>query len=155
VKPFWKNRQFWRFVVLALIGVTTAVIWRLSLVPAGESSRQSEQIVVPVVAATQQGGDFFDYLFIFVRKMAHFIEFFGLGLLWGLYNKLRPRPLPFVWLYGLGVGVLDELLQGLAPGRAPGMMDVVLDYCGYFCGFALVFAAADWYWRRKKRKQRK
>ena len=152
MKKLWESRAFWRWVVLAAIGVTTGIIWYLSLIPAGQSSQQSDRLVAPVVTVTKMGGDFFDYLFVFVRKMAHFIEFFGLGFLWAVYGKLRYRPLPLMWLYGLWVGIADELLQGFAPGRAPGFWDVVLDYCGYFCGFALVFAAVDWYLRRKKRK---
>ncbi len=151
----WKSKSFWRWVVLAAIGATTLVIWYLSTLSSGRSSQQSDQFVAPLVIATKTGGDFFDMVFVFVRKMAHFIEFFGLGLLWGAYGKLRPRPLPLMWLYGLLVGVLDEAVQYFTPGRSPGFWDVVLDYCGYFCGFALVFATVEWYLRRKKRKLQK
>lgn len=151
----WKSRSLWRWLLLAAIGVTTGVIWYLSLRPGVSSAQQSDKLALPLVQAATAGGTLFDRLFVFVRKMAHFIEFFGLGFLWALYNKVRPRPLPFVWLYGLLVAVLDEALQFVAPGRAPGFWDVVLDYCGYFCGFALVFAAADWLARRKMRKLQK
>lgn len=147
-----KTKRVWRWLLLAAIGVTTLFIWYLSLRPAGFSSQQSDQLALPLASATGAKGDFFDQLFVLVRKMAHFAEFFGLGLLWALYGKARPRPLPFMWLYGLAVGVIDEALQYITPGRAPGFWDVVLDYCGYFCGFALVFAVADWRIRRKLRQ---
>ena len=151
----WKSRGLWRWLLLAAVGVTTAVIWYLSLRPGQTSVQQSDQMTLPLIQATTAGGDVFDMLIVFVRKMAHFIEFFGLGFLWALYSRVRPRPLPFAWLYGLLVALADEALQGITPGRAPGLMDVVLDYCGYFCGFALVFSVADWLLRRKIRKQRK
>ena len=145
------NRKHWRWIVLALIGVTTGVIWYLSLIPAGSSTQQSDKLTVPLVSATGAKGDFFDQLFIFVRKMAHFAEFFGLGLLWGVYGRLRWHR--WMWLYGLVVAVADEAIQYFVPGRAPGFWDVALDYCGYFCGFALVFSVADWWIRRKKRNK--
>lgn len=148
----WNKRVRWRWLLLAVIGGTTLFIWYLSLRPAGASSQQSDKLTLPLAGATGATGDLFDQLFIFVRKMAHFIEFFGLGLLWALYSKVRPRPLPFAWLYGLAVGVIDEAIQFITPGRAPGFWDVALDYCGYFCGFALVFSVAGWLARRKIRK---
>ena len=153
MKNLWKNKKMWRWVLLAAIGVTTLIIWGLSLRPAGMSSQQSDKLAVPLINATEAKGDFFDQLFVFVRKMAHFIEFFGLGLLWGLYR--RQRPVRGVLCYGLLVAVIDEALQYITPGRAPGLWDVALDYCGYFCGFALVFAVADWCARRKLRQQKK
>ena len=149
------NKSLCRWLLLAAIGVTTLFIWYLSLRPAGASSQQSDKLTLPLAGATGATGDFFDQLFIFVRKMAHFMEFFGLGLLWGLYDKVRPRRLPFAWLYGLPVGVIDEAIQYITPGRAPGFWDVALDYCGYFCGFALVFSVANWCGRRKNRKLQK
>lgn len=148
-----KRPRLWRGLLLGAIGVTTGVIFYLSLLPAGVSSQQSDQMALPLINATGAGGDFFDQLFVFVRKMAHFAEFFGLGLLWGLYGRLRY--LRGMWLYGLLVGVADEMLQYFTPGRAPGFWDVALDYCGYFCGFALVFALADWRKRRKTRRLKK
>ena len=149
---WWSNRRLWRWLLLAAIGVTTLIIWALSLRTAGVSGEQSDKLTLPLVSVTGASGDWFDQLFIFVRKMAHFIEFFGLGLLWGLYSRVRPRRLPFAWLYGLPVGMVDEVIQHFVPGRAPGVWDVALDYCGYFCGFALVFSVADWLIRRKMRK---
>lgn len=148
-----QKKKLWRWLLLAAIGVTTGVIWYLSLIPAGASAQQSDKMMLPLAAATKAGGDFFAQLFVFVRKMAHFVEFFGLGLLWGLYA--RQRWLPYMWLYGLPVGILDELLQAITPGRAPGFWDVVLDYCGYFCGFALVCSVTQWWICRKKRRRTK
>ena len=153
MKQLWKNKTFWRWALLAAIGVTTLVIWALSLRSASASSQQSDKLTVPLVTATEASGDFFDRLFIFVRKMAHFLEFFGLGLLWGLYRC--QRPVRGVLFYGLLVAVVDEILQYFTPGRSPGFWDVVLDYCGYFCGLALVFAVADWLKRRKLRQPKK
>ena len=136
-----------RWVLPALIGLTTLGIWGLSLRSAGTSSLQSNALALPLAGAAAAKGEWLSIIMMVVRKLAHFGEFAVLGLLWGLYG--RRRPLKLAWLYGLPVAVIDELLQFLAPGRAPGVWDVALDYCGYFCGFALVMAVAEWRRRGK------
>lgn len=145
-----KKQKIWQIVLLALIGVATALIWSQSLKSAGQSMQSSNPIALPMAGNEGVSGDLFDILLLLVRKLAHFFEFAVLGVLWGLYSRRRPGK--FAWLYGLPVALMDEGLQYFAPGRAPGMWDVVLDYAGYFCGFALVFSIAGWLLRRKSRK---
>lgn len=144
-----KKQKRWQIVLLAVIGVATVLIWSQSLKSAGQSSLNSNAVALPMAGNEGVSGDLFDTLLILVRKLAHFFEFAVLGVLWGLYSRLRPGKL--AWLYGLPVALLDEGLQYFAPGRAPGVLDVVLDYAGYFCGFALVFSIAGWLLRRKKK----
>ncbi len=145
-----KNQKRWQVILLVLIGAATALIWSQSLKSAGQSSMNSNAIALPMAGNEGVSGDVFDILLMLVRKLAHFFEFAVLGVLWGLYSRLRPGK--FAWLYGLPVALVDEGLQYFAPGRAPGLWDVVLDYAGYFCGFALVFSIAGWLLRRKSRK---
>ena len=142
-----------RWLLPALIGLTTLGIWGLSLRSAGDSSAQSNALALPLAGAAEAKGEWLSILMMIVRKLAHFGEFAVLGLLWSLYGQRRP--LRLAWLYGLPVAVIDELLQYLAPGRAPGFWDAALDYCGYFCGFALVLAVLEWRRNRKNRKVEK
>ncbi len=148
-----KRKNLYKCILWVLITLTVGVIWSLSLRSAYASSQQSNVVALPVISTTGAAGDWFDILLYMVRKMAHFAEFWWLGLLWGLYGRLRWYPL--MWTYGLAVAVIDELLQYFAPGRAPGFWDVVIDYCGFFCGFALVMAVVEYLRRKKERKNPK
>lgn len=147
-----KRKRRYKVILWVLIVLTVGAIWSLSLRPAATSNEQSNAVALPVVEATGAKGVQFQEILITVRKLAHFVEFAALGLLWGLYGCLQWYPV--MWLYGLAVAVIDEFLQYFVPGRAPGFWDVVIDYGGFFCGFALVMAVAS-YRRRKLQKNKK
>ena len=147
-----KQKKRYKILLWALIVLTVATIWSLSLRSATASNEQSNAVALPVVEATGAKGVTFQEVLITVRKLAHFAEFGWLGFLWGLYGCLQWYPV--MWLYGLAVAVIDECLQFFVPGRAPGIWDVVIDYGGFFCGFALVMAVAT-YRRRKAQKNNK
>lgn len=73
---------------------------------------------------------------IWIRKSAHFLEFFVLGaLLFGAFAFLRPR---VQTLAALGSGAvfaaLDEWHQFFVPGRSAQFSDVVLDTAGVLVG---------------------
>lgn len=91
----------------------------------------------------------------FVRKGAHFTEYFILGLL--LLSTLRTYSnawirqifIPLFW--GLAVPVCDEFLQLFVPGRSGQVSDVVLDFSGVVSGMA-VLAVFFLLWEKRKRK---
>ena len=76
---------------------------------------------------------------LFVRKLAHFSEFFLLGALLWLDWRLLTRGNV---LLPLGVGLLcsaaDEYLQTFIPGRSGELMDVLLDFSGVCCAVLLL-----------------
>lgn len=83
----------------------------------------------------------------FVRKLAHFTEFFWLGMsvcgvLAGLVGGDRPLlsscPVGSGLFFLLLIAVCDEWIQSFT-GRGPSVQDVVLDFGGALCG--LVFTA--------------
>lgn len=91
----------------------------------------------------------------FVRKAAHFLEFFLLGLLLCLdAGRLGIRR---IWL-PLGLGLLaaltDETIQRFVPGRSGELADVLLDFVGSTAG-CLAAAARKRGDRRRPGKTKK
>ena len=156
-----KQKQRAKMVLWVLVILMVGTIWGLSLTPAVSSSQQSDSVAMTIVnpsseseSITQEAkGPSMDYFITLVRKMAHFVEFGALGFLWALLGQLQWYPV--MWLYGLGVAVIDETIQYFVPGRAMSTTDVVIDYCGFFCGFALVMVVARWLERKKSRNPHK
>lgn len=77
-----------------------------------------------------------------LRKLAHFTEFFALGLdLSWLMHMLRRKKWQAA-LLALGCGFLaactDETIQRFVPGRGPGWMDVGIDTLGVALGVGIL-----------------
>ena len=130
-------------ICLALLAVILAFIWGNSLLPGDASGAFSARVK-----------DFFAQLFGgestdkdpaghgLLRKLAHFTEFFALGLdLCWLMNMLR-RNRWQAGLLALGCGFLaactDETIQRFVPGRGPGWADVGIDTLGVALGAGLL-----------------
>ena len=132
-------------LVLILLSVLTVhFIFSRSLHNAQTSALESGSIVnflgafFAKIGMTQDQADFF------VRKMAHFFEFFIMGIFLTLAVRKNSRRtlaknLFFVLFLLLAVPICDESLQYVSPGRSPEVKDVLLDFAGAFCGFLLVF----------------
>jgi len=76
----------------------------------------------------------------FIRKLAHFTEFFVLGCLLSSTFYLRRaddgrhlRVYAIACLLGLAAAACDELLQLTSPGRSCQITDVLLDFSGVLC----------------------
>lgn len=92
----------------------------------------------------------------FVRKLAHFTEFWILGFLsltgFCLYGK-KSFLLPA--LFGLLIAAADETIQRFVPGRSGQIMDVLLDFCGVAAGcLAALVIRRLLLWRRKRKENR-
>lgn len=81
----------------------------------------------------------------FVRKLAHFTEFFWLGMaVCGVLRSLIDGKAPLLSRAPVGSGlffllliaVCDEFIQSFT-GRGPSVRDVMLDFCGAVCGLAI------------------
>ncbi len=99
----------------------------------------------------------------FVRKLAHFTEFFWLGmavcgvldgLVGGKSPLLSARPVGSGLFFLLLVAVCDEWIQSFT-GRGPSVRDVVLDFSGALCGLALMALAVRLIvrWRQGAKKK--
>lgn len=94
---------------------------------------------------------------VFVRKLAHFCEYFLLGAeCAALTASLAGRAIsPYVWadlFIVLAVGVADEFVQSVV-GRTSLISDVLLDFFGAALGIAVALAVAAAILHRKRKGQ--
>ena len=92
---------------------------------------------------------------VFVRKFAHFCEYFLLGVeCAALTAAFTGRAAsPYVWadlFIVLAVAVVDEFVQSVV-GRTSLITDVLLDFSGAAIGIAVTLIIASFIFRRKRR----
>lgn len=125
------------------------LIWSNSLQPA----TASDALSTGVLAQLQQfwyniTGSAFPLSNHLLRKIAHFSEFFLLGLFTtftgAACSQKKIRFLPAVLYVGLLSAVLDETIQYFSPGRGPQVMDVLIDHSGFCCGLLLALLLRNW-----------
>ena len=133
-------RYFW----LLLVVVLTALIFVNSSLPAKESGKLSG-FVAQFVAQLAQLVDItlkgdVEHT---IRKLAHFLEFACLGLLWcktfASFRVSNRTSTGYILLLCLLTAVTDEYIQLFSLGREGKVMDVLLDFSG---------AACAWLWYR-------
>ena len=133
-------RYFW----LLLVVVLTAVIFVNSSLPATESGKLSGFVAQFVAQLSQLldielKGDVEHT----IRKLAHFLEFACLGLLWcktfASFRVSNRTSTGYILLLCLLTAVTDEYIQLFSLGREGKVMAVLLDFSG---------AACAWLWYR-------
>ena len=133
-------RYFW----LLLVVVLTVVIFVFSSLPATESGKLSGFVAQFVAQLSQLlditlKGDVEHT----IRKLAHFLEFACLGLLWcktfASFRVSNRTSTGYILLLCLLTAVTDEYIQLFSLGREGRVMDVLLDFSG---------AACAWLWYR-------
>jgi len=104
------------------------------------------------VSIAAQG--YIGFIEFFIRKGAHFVSYFLLGLFWflGLKNRVAQPWLTFLVALMLSVGYasFDELRQSFHPNRTALMEDVMLDAAGAIVGVTLALLAKPRGRRRQK-----
>ena len=151
-----KHKKRWIAVVLVLLVLTLAFIWRNSTESIPESQAKSLDLVAilkPILEPIIGEGKVTDH---FVRKTAHFCEFallgaelrllfllLGFGTVQGHMNAL---------FAALAAGVTDETIQYFRE-RGSMVLDVVLDFCGAFFGALVLLLIALGVRHRKKRRE--
>lgn len=135
-----------------LIILTLALIWGHSLLGREASSEESGfvmELLEPVLEMVVGEGNVTEFL---VRKLAHFTEFFVLGLellTFFAYRKpLFPQAFLLALTHGFFAAFLDETIQ-IFSGRGPMIQDVWLDVSGFAVGASLMLGIMVW---RKHRK---
>ena len=122
-----------------IIAATLAFIWIHSCMGQTESAEESGfffDILGPFFEVFVGKGNVTE---LFIRKLAHFTEFFGLGLELMLFMKLVLISSPYVirfinaWVFGTMCALIDETIQ-IFSGRGPMIQDVWLDSAGCLCG---------------------
>lgn len=101
----------------------------------------------------KMSGELFDTIHYFIRKSAHFTEYFVFCLL--LYRGVRAGRTGWRWTWGLaallcaaGYSVLDEIHQAFVASRTASAYDSLLDSVGAFAAFAFL-----WLWFRMRRPE--
>lgn len=76
---------------------------------------------------------------LLVRKLAHFIEYFILGLFTvNCFNAFNKRKILYISLFCLLVAILDECHQLYVPGRSFGYIDIMIDFIGSYSSIYLL-----------------
>ncbi|MBY6037120.1 VanZ family protein [Fictibacillus nanhaiensis] len=82
------------------------------------------------------------FIEFFVRKAAHFLVYFGLGIL--IFRALNAhvlnKRLTFItsWVLTLVYAISDEIHQGFTPNRSPHVEDVIIDSVGGLIGISII-----------------
>ncbi len=132
----YRTLKAYRSSILSLIILW--IIFSFSLQAGSESDLQSGFVVKMVIAL-------FEYLNLpttgyplafYVRKVAHFTEYFvfGLSLVFTAKELKNPK---FLYL-GFFIPILDEGIQAFVPNRVPSMIDMGIDALGLLCGILLI-----------------
>lgn len=104
------------------------------------------------VSVAAQG--YIGFIEFFIRKGAHFVSYFFLGLFWflGLKNRVNQSWVTVLvaLLLTIGYASFDELRQSFNPNRTALMEDVMLDTAGAMVGIAVAFFSQPKSRKRKK-----
>jgi len=128
-----------RFSLILSI-LITLFIWFNSLLPGSVSSAQSGFIVGLADDLLSLFGIqvTFDTLSLIIRKLAHFFEFFLLGITLSIYLIKEKKTIFHVLWIGLIIAIIDETIQLFVDGRASSIIDVGIDFIGVGFGFIII-----------------
>ena len=130
---------------LVLLLVTVIFIWSNSAKDAAASTLQSDGVGEWMRRLFNVEKEPFRFLYENRRKVAHFAEFFLLGLesaaFFLLNLKNEKLAAPCALLLSCLVATVDEGIQYFVPGRVSAFADVCLDTCGALCAIAFVWLA--------------
>jgi len=138
------------------IAATLAFIWIHSCMGQEESSEESGfiyDLLCPFFELFMGKGNVTEH---FIRKLAHFTEFTGLGLELMLFMRLAlidaNKIIRFInaWVLGTFCALIDETIQ-IFSGRGPMIQDVWLDSAGCFCGVVVMMCGIMIVDKKKKR----
>ena len=133
------NLNFKRLTVfLVLAVIVTGFIFYNSLQNSEKSNKASgviEEVVEPIV--DKVAGENVVDVHYFVRKSAHLIEFFALGLVvMGAVVTVGWKFAGYGLFYVLAVAVTDEYIQSFSD-RTSSVKDILIDFTGSVMGFAV------------------
>lgn len=139
-------------IIWVLTIIWMAIIFYFSHQPAEVSRQNSGEILVKMNMIKEEQIDNTDWsvlrLQIIIRKWAHFIEYFVLGILMTLsvlsFNNCKlltadcKSKYLLSWFLCTLYAVSDEIHQYFVPGRGPGIKDVILDSISSLTAIALL-----------------
>ncbi len=135
-------------VILHIVWIVLVLLWcgyifSNSLTPAEQSSEKSQGVLETVEEIIHKYDEDVELSHHFVRKAAHFIEFFVLGVLLSLSGTVWSSSLSRLMLHsaaaGLIIALIDETLQLFVKGRDSSVVDVWLDFSAVIVAHLLFF----------------
>lgn len=133
-----------RTILMILVFLWTLFIFAQSLLPGEVSSNQSGFIVDTLYPFIQRLGIHMgiDTFSFWIRKLAHFTEYFILGVLLFVayqssYQKMKLYTI--IFLQGLFTASIDETIQLFTPNRSGELRDVMIDISGVIFGVCFVY----------------
>jgi Predicted integral membrane protein len=144
------------FSVIMVI-VISVVIFAFSAQTGEDSATTSEGLALSALRWTGQNESllesFIQESIFIIRKFAHFIIFFLLGIasfnMFKQFHKKKDKSALYALLYCTCYAILDELHQYLVPGRSARVTDVVIDIAGATCGILMLFIISKRILKRK------
>ena len=163
----WLRSHVGLCVCLTLVVALIGFIFGNSLESGPESMQTSNAVVEVVKPIVDPQDQIDDEQFSFsIRKLAHFTEFFWLGMALcgvvvcvadagrGKAPVLSHPPVCAALLMSLLVAVTDEWIQSFT-ARTSSVRDVLLDFSGALCGFFLTALAVHIFKSLLRRRERK
>ncbi len=134
-----------KYIFISVIILTVAFIWSNSLKVGDDSMNQSNFIKELIVSFFSNFGINLENTFFidFIRKFAHFFEYFILGLELAIYKNIfhkSSKKASFIAvLIGVLVGCVDETIQ-LIPSlqRSGEILDALIDCAGVLVAWLVV-----------------
>lgn len=146
-----KGKTRWLWI---LVAVYIAFIFSNSIANGQTSGELSGSISEAIYSLLQKWGLKLnpDVLHHVIRKLAHFTEYAGLGV---LIRVTTGRSVSSgAWLLRLvfliSVPLVDETIQLFVPGRGGSFWDCLIDMAGYLTGFLLSALIARLFAKRKR-----
>ena len=137
------------FCILTFLWI--CFIWGNSLKPGSESGEMSNFVLEFINSILKNISPSLMLSHLFVRKLAHFLEFAALGVLasfliyflFGLSREASVKKLAFVFFalpFSFMVASIDEVIQLFVAGRSGNFGDVMIDTSGASVAIVIFFA---------------
>ncbi len=143
VCAFYKTRKFYICIWITSIVLWTGFIFAHSLMNAQESGGESARLLELVNRLGRLIYSDFELSHNFLRKCAHFFEYFVLGSIWsqGIFIFAQRRKIISreIIIAGLLTALFDETLQLFSNGRSASVNDVWLDFSAFVFAFLIIF----------------
>ena len=149
------RRHWWVWIIVALY---IWMIFRNSLMIADASAALSAKVANYLIRILNRYGFYIEFNLFhhYVRKLAHFSEFAGLGFLvtWAMQMcpLFKSRFLNFV-LFLVAIPAIDETIQRYVDGRSGEYFDMLIDGGGFLFGglvcYVLFLIIKDLFFQKK------
>ncbi len=136
-----KSDKAVKIILITLFFLNLLFIFANSILPPDVSGEESDAVSGLLAKIFPPDSEFGRFVIENVRKIAHFTEFFTLGVTVSLYTvKFTDRKYAFLLSYAVGFAVafFDETIQ-IFTGRGPMISDVWLDFFGFASSLSIVY----------------